>query len=697
MESTFVHLGGAGMAAETKALDLCKNRIDSHRSFVLQGGAGSGKTESLKELLLYIKQTQPQARVVCITHTNAAVAEIVGRVGDKYPISTIHSFLHGLIGDYRKNIKTVIPELFYVPLMVRGARTEDISESDYKKAEHEKYKKVYGKYAKKLYNICKENSEKVVGKREYDKNPVLYNHLLNARIQALNERILSVISEKDYSKIIYNETKFDNLGDLSYGHDGLLRLFHLLFTKYPMLGKIISDKYDYLFIDEYQDTHADILSDLLNLSSKGSLTIGLFGDNMQSIYDDGIGSLDAYVKDDFLDVIPKADNYRCSYEVIKFINPLRLDSITQDVAFKKLDNDKYETAADRHGITKVLYSVIDRKPTAFSSSEDKAHFQVIINHLISEAQKIDSSSKILVLTNKAIAEKNNFKQLYKVFDDRYSDVSDRIEDYLRSIQALDVSDLCQLFIKGEFNELIRLVRKGGYIIHTVSDKKKLHDIMKEIIANTNYSVYEAVELAIYYKLIKRTETYSNISAANTNFLEQRNTDEIYQKFKTLYENGQNTFSRMKDSLILSSEEEFDSYESLWKRERFIMELFSPQIKFAEVLNYAKYLDEGTNYITMHKTKGTSIPSVIVVMEEYFWNEYDFSLLYKPDARKIEKQINSQKLIYVACSRAKSNLICLRIITRDELDHFLSVFPQAEEIQFSEEEYNGKSGEASLCS
>ena len=83
-------------------------------------GAGSGKTESLKELLLYIKQSQPQARVACITHTNAAVAEIVSRVGDRYPISTIHSFLYGLIGDYKKNIKAVISELFFVPQSMPG-------------------------------------------------------------------------------------------------------------------------------------------------------------------------------------------------------------------------------------------------------------------------------------------------------------------------------------------------------------------------------------------------------------------------------------------------------------------------------------------------------------------------------------------------------------------------------------------------
>lgn len=667
------------MAAETNALDLCKECIDAHRSFVLQGGAGSGKTESLKELLLYIKQSQPQARVACITHTNAAVAEIVSRVGDRYPISTIHSFLYGLIGDYKKNIKAVISELFFVPPMIRADQAEGISEADYKKAEHEKYKKVYNKYASKLYSICKENCEKVTGKREYDKNPAMYNQSLNCRIQALNERISGTIEEKDYSGIYYNETKFDSLGDLSYGHDGLLAIFHLLFEKYPMLGKIISDKYDYLFIDEYQDTRAEILGDMLQLSSQHNLAIGLFGDSMQSIYDDGIGSLSAYITDGILDEIPKADNYRCSYEVIKLINPLRLDSITQDVAFKRLPNGSYETEVDRHGIVKMLYAVTESKPTARSTPEEKEQFQVVINYLIAEAQKIASDSKVLILTNKAIAEKNGFKQLYKVFDDRYVDVSDRIENYLRSIQALDVSDLCRLYLKGEFNELIKLVRKGGHIIHTVSDKKKLHDIMQDIIDGKNFSIREIVEIAISHKLVKRTETYSNISDRNANFLEQLKSDELYQKFKALYLSGQNTYSRIKDSGIVSSEEEFDYYVSQWKRERFITELFSSQLKFAEVLNYAKYLDEETDYITMHKTKGTSIPSVIVVMEEYFWNEYDFSLLYKPDVLKIEKQENSQKLIYVACSRAKNNLICVRVLTRNEVELFKQIFPQAEEI------------------
>ena len=97
------------MATETTitAVDQCKKCIDNKRSFVLQGGAGSGKTESLKELLIYISQTNPKAKVMCITHTNVAVNEIQSRTGNAFPVSTIHSFLNSLIKDYKKNIHTI--------------------------------------------------------------------------------------------------------------------------------------------------------------------------------------------------------------------------------------------------------------------------------------------------------------------------------------------------------------------------------------------------------------------------------------------------------------------------------------------------------------------------------------------------------------------------------------------------------------
>ena len=142
---------------------------------------------------------------------------------------------------------------------------------------------------------------------------------------------------------------------------------------------MIADRYDYIFIDEYQDTNADIVCDLIHLSQNSKLTLCLFGDSMQSIYSDGVGNVDNYIGD-FLISIPKPDNYRCAYEIINFVNPLRLDGIKQKVAFKTKANGEIETEESRHGFVKVLYSVCEQKPNAYSSDGEKKHInQKLIN------------------------------------------------------------------------------------------------------------------------------------------------------------------------------------------------------------------------------------------------------------------------------------------------------------------------------
>ena len=127
--------------------------------------------------------------------------------------------------------------------------------------------------------------------------------------------------------------------------------------------------------------------------------------------------------------------------------------------------------------------------------------------------------------------------MYKVFDDRYADVKDRIEMYLRSIQALNVADLCNLFLKKDYNLLIQLVRKGGYLIHNANDKKHLHDIMHEIVNSKDLSIKFVIERAYSKKLIKQTETYKNIIEKNFDFLEQLKSDDFYEKFKKQYLSG----------------------------------------------------------------------------------------------------------------------------------------------------------------
>lgn len=669
------------MATETTitAVDQCKKCIDNKRSFVLQGGAGSGKTESLKELLIYISQTNPKAKVMCITHTNVAVNEIQSRTGNAFPVSTIHSFLNSLIKDYKKNIHTIIGELFLIPEFVASEKNEDISEKEYKKNEHERYKKSYEKYADKHYQMTRESAPKVTGKREYDKDPESFNKILNDGIKNINKKIDEKISSKDYSAIEYNDTKFDSLKDLTFGHDGLLKIFHLLINKYPLLSKMIADRYDYIFIDEYQDTNAEIVCDLIHVSQNSKLTLCLFGDSMQSIYSDGVGNVDEYVGDSLI-AIPKPDNYRCAYEVISFVNPLRLDGLKQAVAFKTNAKGEIETEESRHGFAKVLYSICEQKPNSHSSEEEKAIYQSKIDVLISKAKEYCPTAKILMLTNKAIAEKNHFQNLYKVFDDRYYDVGDHMEKYLSSIQVLEFCDICNAYLRGDYNTLIKSIRSNGFVIRSLSDKKTINDIMESITTNKKLSMWKAIELAAEKKLIKLSDSCINKIERERAFVEQYSNDEFYQKFRKLYLDGNNTFNKIKDMIDISSEDIFDDWESVYKKERFINELLSSNLKFYEAMNYSKYLSEETEYITMHKTKGSSIQNVIVVMDEFFWNEYKFSSLYLPESdTNTNRTLNSKKLIYVACSRAMSGLVCVKVLTLDEVEYFKNTFPNAEEV------------------
>ena len=204
--------------------------------------------------------------------------------------------------------------------------------------------------------------------------------------------------------------------------------------------------------------------------------------------------------------------------------------------------------------------------------------------------------------------------------------------------------------------------------------------MASIVTNHNLSIWQAIELAAEKKLINLSDSCINKIERERAFVEQYSNDEFYQKFKEQYRAGNNTYNKIKDMIDIPSEDVFDDWKSIYKREHFINELLSPDLKFIEALNYSKYLAEETEYITMHKTKGSSIQNVIVVMDEFFWNEYKFSSLYSPGSdTNADRIINSKKLIYVACSRAISGLVCVKVLTSDEVELFKKAFPQAEEI------------------
>lgn len=78
-------------------------------NFLLSGGAGSGKTYSLVQVIKKVIEDNPTSKIACMTYTNAAVKEIEERVNHKnLNVSTIHDFLWDNIKHFQKELKIAI-------------------------------------------------------------------------------------------------------------------------------------------------------------------------------------------------------------------------------------------------------------------------------------------------------------------------------------------------------------------------------------------------------------------------------------------------------------------------------------------------------------------------------------------------------------------------------------------------------------
>jgi DNA helicase-2/ATP-dependent DNA helicase PcrA len=655
------------MDRKITALEQVFDCIEKKQNFVLQGGAGSGKTESLKRVLEHVTNKYPNVRIACITYTNLAVDEIRSRVDGDFTICTIHSFLNDLIKDHKKNLHEVVSEIFKLK------KIESL--------EHKEYKKGYGKYASSLHSVKQPPPPKVLGKREYDGDALRFNEKLNANIENLNDEIEGLIKDRANHEVRYNETRFNSFSDLSFGHDSLLEMASLLFENYPLLAKILQDKYDFIFVDEYQDTNKAIVDIFLTkIPFDSETTIGLFGDSMQGIYDDGIGEVTKYIDNNRLVKIEKEDNYRCSEQVVSFINQLRNDGLKQEVAFKTKDGIK-ETIEDRQGEVKLYYSIYNGERTASGNARNKEEYLQHLNSVIEEVDKNNEGFKKLMLTNKSIANEVGFENLFSVFNKRYADVKEEIEKDLGILQLLDLAELSKAYSSKNFNYVITELKKAGFIVSSIGDKKKISSILDGILA-TEHGAIELVELAFENKLLKRSDAYHSYIDRKDVFLSIIEKDEFYPKFKESYESGQNTFARMVKVDADLNEEVFNEYVRLYKKEQFYTDLFSDKIKFNEILNYLSYQNENTDYITMHKTKGSGINNVMVVLDEYFWYQYNFRTIFDPNEPDEVRKLFNQKLFYVACSRAIDNLICIRVIAPEEKDDMLRYFKNHNEITFA---------------
>lgn len=271
------------------------NCVQNRTSFFLFAGAGSGKTQSLIQLLdktreIWGKTLMSEGRhVAVITYTNAATNEIINRLNYSplFHVSTIHSFVWDVIKPYQEDIR-----YWYI------------------KNNKDKLNELEIKHA----------SSKSTTTKTYISD--------TDKINKIQKKIEKAPSIKQF---IYNPNG-NNLEYNSLNHSDVITISSQMILKNEMLQKIIAQQYPFLFIDESQDTKKELIDAFFKIQEKFSsiFTLGLLGDQKQRIYMDGKENLASIIPQDW-ELPEKHMNYRCSKRIVTLANKigLRIDAMAE--------------------------------------------------------------------------------------------------------------------------------------------------------------------------------------------------------------------------------------------------------------------------------------------------------------------------------------------------------------------------------
>ena len=394
---------------------------------LINAPAGSGKTTYIRNKLKSICLNNPGSRILCITYTNRAADELKKNLENaNITVSTIHSYINDLIRPFysHKEVLDLYWEMYAEK--IKG-RIENVTNDEKIKKSNQYYIDKYGELTEEA--VC-----------------------------------------ENLSELSYGETPFTSLYTGKLSHDDLLIFANKLVKRYPVLLKKIGDKYNYIFIDEYQDTSVYVL-EIFNaaVENRDDIQMYLFGDRMQQIYKNYDDSLEESLKEfDTSDQLKT--NFRSIGKIISILN-----NIYNDSSFKQ------QSTEDNLNI------VPDIMPQVIISSN--------VQKCIYELQKKFPEILILYLMNKEKYQEIGAGNLYSAYEnmekysfgrkytstDILSDMSSDNPDILMRFLFL-LNNLMSFYVNKNYGMAISLCKKESQYFESSQFKIKKH-IDKQRIKN----------------------------------------------------------------------------------------------------------------------------------------------------------------------------------------------------------------------
>ena len=562
----------------------------SPNNFFVFAGAGSGKTRSLINTLNFLDKEQGEKllmkgkQIAVITYTNAACDEISRRLQYKsiFSVSTIHSFLWELIKNYQVDIKTWIME----------SVQKEIEELKQKQTKTSR-----GKAGEKRAETIKKKTERL------------------AKIRSIQ-------------KFSYNPNG-DNVGYDSLSHSEVIKMSTEFIATEPTMQDILTSKYPILLIDESQDTKKELIDALLIVCEKygEKFIVGMFGDTMQKIYNDGKDNLAKCIPDNWVKPV-KIMNHRSAKRIVTLANSIR----------SSVDDQKQQARSDAEEGTVRLFIT--------SKSNNKEYVEKrVAEMMVQDTGDIGWNDE----EDYMAASRFGFSELYMPLSN-----SKKFDTSLREGSIPELSILSKLvfpllvaYQSGNDFEVAKIIRKNSPLLN------------KEVfITGLNNQV----------ELLRKAEEAVELLMKLWNDGKVPTCLEVLKSIRDtgLFKVG----NRVDEVLADYSQDENEKITALRTA------LSAP---FYELERYALYVSDNTRFATHQGVKGLEFPRVMVILDDAqargFLFSYEKLFGVKAQSDTDEKNAHDGKdtsitrtarLFYVACTRAKKSLAIVAYTENEEM-------------------------------
>ena len=567
-------------------------------------GAGAGKTKTLTTKIAYLIEegfAMPY-NILAITFTNKAAKEMKDR-------------LFSLIGDLAKQVQVSTFHSFGLKLL------------------RENYKKLG--YEKNFVIMDSDDSLTVVKKiiKDLGYDPKIYNPraIRNKISSCKNEMMTPEMYERyavsDYEKVIlevYKKYEEKLQKNNSVDFDDLLLLPIKLFKENKEVLDRYQDQYQYILIDEYQDTNEAqyILSKLISAKNR---KITCVGDDSQSIYSfrganyKNILNFEKDYKD--AKTILLEENYRSTTTI--------LDAANQVIKNNKQRKDK-NLWTNRGQGEKIKY---------YRAYNERDEAQYVIRK-IKELRNKDVEYKdiaVLYRTNaqSRVLEEEMLKENmpYRVIGSFYFYSRKEIKDLIAYLRLIHNSK--------DNVSLLRVINtpKRGIGLKTIENLTRKAD-------EEGTSIYDAItagkELE-FKKIIEKLKTLSEeltLTELIDKVLDASGMRQELESEKTL-----------ESEVRLENLEEFKSITKSFEEREGLISLEDFLLEISLISDVEEYKDDPNrvSLMTVHSVKGLEFNHVFVVgMEEGIFPHMN-SLMELSDLEE------ERRLCYVAITRAKDDL------------------------------------------